>query len=45
MSLERIGYCGVDWVYVAQVWSQWRDFVNMVLNAQVPCSVGNFVTS
>jgi hypothetical protein len=35
-DLREIGWCGMDWIYVAQYRDQWRALVNMVMNLRVP---------
>jgi hypothetical protein len=35
MDLREIGWCGVDWIDVAQDRDQWRSFVNTVMNLRV----------
>jgi hypothetical protein len=32
MDLKEIGCMGVDWIYLAQDWDQWRDLVIAVIN-------------
>jgi hypothetical protein len=36
MDLREIGWGGMDWNDLAQVWDQWRALVNMVINLQIP---------
>jgi hypothetical protein len=36
MDLREIGWCGMDWIDLAQDRDHWRDFVNTVLNLGVP---------
>jgi hypothetical protein len=36
MDLTDIGWCGVDWIDLAQDRDQWRILVNMVMNLRVP---------
>jgi hypothetical protein len=36
MELREIGWCGMDWIDLAQVRDQWRGLVNMVMNLRVP---------
>jgi hypothetical protein len=36
MDLRKIGWDGMDWMDLAQVWDQWRALVNTVMNHQVP---------
>jgi hypothetical protein len=32
MYLREIGWCGMDWIHLAQVGGQWRVLVNTVMN-------------
>jgi len=36
MELREIGWEGVDWIHLAQNSDQWRDFMNTVMNLQLP---------
>jgi hypothetical protein len=36
MDLREIGTDGANWIRLAQDRVQWRTFVNMVMNLQVP---------
>jgi hypothetical protein len=36
MDLREIGWCGMDWIDLAQVRVQWRLFVNTVMNIRGP---------
>jgi hypothetical protein len=36
MDLREIGWGGMDWIDLAQDRVQWRAFVHMVMNLQVP---------
>jgi hypothetical protein len=36
MDLRGMGWGDIDWIDVAQDKGQWRDFVNTVMNHQVP---------
>jgi hypothetical protein len=36
MYLGEIGWCGMDWIDLAQNRDQWRALVNTVLNLPVP---------
>jgi hypothetical protein len=36
MDLREIGWDGMDWIDMAQVWDHWRALVNTVLNLRVP---------
>jgi hypothetical protein len=36
MVLREIGWCGMDWIDLAQDRDQWRALVNMVINLWVP---------
>jgi hypothetical protein len=40
MDLREIGWCGMDWIDLAQDRNQWRAFVNTVMNHRVPRSIG-----
>jgi hypothetical protein len=42
MNLRKIGWDGVNWIDMAQDRYQWRDFVNTVLNIQVPLNAQKF---
>jgi hypothetical protein len=35
MDLREVGWCGVDWIDLAQDRDQWRALVNMVMKLQV----------
>jgi hypothetical protein len=35
MELKEIGYKGVNWIYLAEDWHQWRTSVNTAVNCQV----------
>jgi hypothetical protein len=45
MDLREVGWCGVDWIYVAQDGDQWRAFVNAVMNHRVPQIAGKFLSN
>jgi hypothetical protein len=32
MDLREIGWCGMDWIDLAQDRDQWRGLVNMIMN-------------
>jgi hypothetical protein len=36
MDLREIGWCGMDWIRLAQDRDQWRALVNTVMNHRVP---------
>jgi hypothetical protein len=36
LNLRKTGSEGVDWIYLALGGDQWKDFVNMVIDIQVP---------
>jgi hypothetical protein len=36
MALEEIGWCGVDWIGLAQDRDKWRALVSAVMNLLVP---------
>jgi hypothetical protein len=36
MDNREIGWCGVDWINLAEDRDQWQAFVNMILNFKVP---------
>jgi hypothetical protein len=36
MDLKEIGWCGMDWIGLAQDQDQWRALVNTVMNFWVP---------
>jgi hypothetical protein len=36
MGLGEIGWCGMDWIDLAQDRDQWRALVNTVINLRVP---------
>jgi hypothetical protein len=39
MDLREIGWCGVDWIDLAQDRDQWRALVNTIKNLRVPQNV------
>jgi hypothetical protein len=43
--LTEIGWDGMDWIDLAHDRHQWRTFVNMVMNLQVPENPGHFLSS
>jgi hypothetical protein len=45
MDLRKIGWEGVDRMYLAQDTDQWQALVNSVMNLWVPQKVDNFLTS
>jgi hypothetical protein len=36
MDLREIGWCGMDWIDLAQDRDHWRALVNMIMNLRVP---------
>jgi hypothetical protein len=38
-----MGWCGVDWIDLAQDRDQWRALVNTVMNLLLPYNVGKFL--
>jgi hypothetical protein len=36
IDFTEIGWCGMDWIDLANDRDQWRALVNMVMNLQVP---------
>jgi hypothetical protein len=36
MDLRKIGWCGMDWIVLAQDTDQWWDLVNAVMKCWVP---------
>jgi hypothetical protein len=36
IGLRKIGWGGMDWIYLAQDRDQWRALVNAVMNLRVP---------
>jgi hypothetical protein len=36
---------GVDWICLAQGMDHWHALVNTIMNRQVSCKKGNFLTS
>jgi hypothetical protein len=41
----QVGWGGMDWIDLAVDRDRWRTVVNAVMNLQVPCNVGNILTS
>jgi hypothetical protein len=36
LKRDRMGWCGVDWIELAQGMDQWRALMNTVMNLRVP---------
>jgi hypothetical protein len=36
MDLRMTGWCGMDWIHLAQDRDDWRALVNTVMNLRVP---------
>jgi hypothetical protein len=36
MDLQKVGWEGLDWIYMAQDRNRWRALVNAVMNLRVP---------
>jgi hypothetical protein len=36
LKRDRMGWCGVDWIDLAQDRDQWTALVNMIMNLRVP---------
>jgi hypothetical protein len=36
LKRDRMGWCGLDWIDMAQVRDQWMVLLNTVLNLRVP---------
>jgi hypothetical protein len=45
MDLREMRWEGVNWIYFAQDSDKWWALVNTVMNLQIPCKAGNFLTS
>jgi hypothetical protein len=45
MDLGEIGWCGMDWIDLAQYRDQWRSLVNAVMNRRVPQNARKFLNS
>jgi hypothetical protein len=44
MDLGEIGCGGVDWICLDQYRDKWRTLVNMLINLQLPCNAGSFLS-
>jgi hypothetical protein len=45
MDLRERGLEGVNWIHLAQEKNRWRAVAITIMNLQVPCKAGNFLTS
>jgi hypothetical protein len=45
MNLRDIGWCGMDWIDLAQDRDQWKALVNTIMNLRVPYISGKFFSS
>jgi hypothetical protein len=45
ISIQEVGWGGVDWIDMAQDRDSWQAVVNVVMNIRVPQNAGNFLTS
>jgi hypothetical protein len=45
MNIRETGWCGTDWINLAQDRDQWRALVNKVMNFRVSESFGKFLNS
>jgi hypothetical protein len=36
IQISEIGWCGMDWIDLAQGRNQWKAFVNTLMNIRVP---------
>ena len=45
MDFQEVGCGYVDWIGLAHDRDRWRMLVSAVMNLQVPCNAGNFLTS
>jgi hypothetical protein len=45
MGLREIGWCGMDWIDLAQDRDKWRALVNTIMNLRVPQNIWKFFSS
>jgi hypothetical protein len=45
MDLREIGWCGMEWIHLAQDRGQWMALVNTVMDRQVPSNAQKFFRS
>jgi hypothetical protein len=45
IDLRGIGWCDMDWIFLAQDGNQWRDFVNTAMNLRVQSNFGKVLSS
>jgi hypothetical protein len=44
MNPRKVGWEGVDWMYLVQNVDQWQALVSRVMNLQFPSKEGTFLT-